>query len=64
MVQSKRFDATESPDTKGAGYTATSINYSTDEADGGSIGFRPGSTYKSFTLIDWLEAGSRARTRS
>jgi membrane peptidoglycan carboxypeptidase len=57
MVQSKRYDDTGGKGTSGAGYTATAVNYNTDEQYGGSIGFQPGSTYKTFTLIDWLEAG-------
>jgi len=57
MVQSKRFDDTGGKDTKGAGYTATSLNFNTDRTYGGSAGFQPGSTYKTFTLIDWLKAG-------
>lgn len=56
MVQSKRYDDTGGKGTGGAGYTATAVNYNTDETYGGSIGFQPGSTYKTFTLIDWLEA--------
>jgi membrane peptidoglycan carboxypeptidase len=55
MVQNKRYDNTDSAATKGAGYTATSVNYNTDTAYGGSAGFQPGSTFKVFTLIDWLE---------
>ena len=57
MVQNKRFDETNGRGTSGAGYTATSLNYSTDYAYGGSRGFQPGSTYKAFTLIDWLKNG-------
>ncbi|MGN8048903.1 transglycosylase domain-containing protein [Curtobacterium sp. 22159] len=37
--------------------TATSLNYATDEAYGGSKGFQVGSTYKMFTLLQWLAAG-------
>ncbi len=57
MVESKRYDDTVSAATKGADYTATSVNYNTDTAYGGSAGFQPGSTFKIFTLIDWLENG-------
>ena len=35
----------------------TSVNYSSDKAYGGSSGFQVGSTYKVFTLADWLIAG-------
>jgi len=37
--------------------TQSSVNYSTDYPYGGSTGFQAGSTYKPFTLIDWLEQG-------
>lgn len=37
--------------------TATSLNYATDESNGGSKGFQVGSTYKMFTLLQWLESG-------
>ena len=57
MVQSKRYDDSGGKGTKGASYTATALNFNTDEAYGGSHGFQPGSTYKTFTLIDWLEHG-------
>ncbi|WP_300265891.1 transglycosylase domain-containing protein [Microbacterium sp.] len=35
----------------------SSIVYASDMAHGGSNGFQVGSTYKLFTLIDWLEQG-------
>jgi len=35
----------------------TSINYNTDKDYGGSSGFQVGSTYKSFTLLEWLKSG-------
>lgn len=35
----------------------TGINYNTDYPDGGSSGFQPGSTYKVFTLAQWLNEG-------
>ena len=58
MVQSKTFDQTDSKATKGAGYTATGLNYNVDHLYGGSqYGFQPGSTYKLFTLLDWLKNG-------
>jgi membrane peptidoglycan carboxypeptidase len=50
MVQSKIYN-----NEPGSKYTA--INYNTDEAYGGSHGFQPGSTYKLFTLVDWLKQG-------
>ncbi|NTW42705.1 MAG: PASTA domain-containing protein, partial [Cellulomonadaceae bacterium] len=36
---------------------ATSVNYNTDKAYGGSGGFAPGSTFKPFTLAQWLKDG-------
>ncbi|OIH97037.1 transglycosylase domain-containing protein [Curtobacterium sp. MCBA15_001] len=52
MAQNKDYDQSlQSPPT------ATSINYSVDKEYGGSIGFQVGSTYKVFTLLDWLKAG-------
>ena len=35
----------------------TSVNYSADKAYGGSSGFQSGSTYKIFTLAEWLTKG-------
>ncbi len=35
----------------------TAVNYSTDRGYGGSSGFQVGSTYKLFTLAQWLKAG-------
>ncbi|WP_260981140.1 transglycosylase domain-containing protein [Curtobacterium pusillum] len=52
MAQNTDYD--RSPD---APATATSLNYATDEANGGSTGFQVGSTYKLFTLLRWLESG-------
>ena len=40
---------------KTPGYTG--LVYGSDRARGGAIGFSAGSTYKLFTLIDWLENG-------
>ncbi|MFJ4296589.1 transglycosylase domain-containing protein [Curtobacterium sp. NPDC089689] len=37
--------------------TSTSINYSVDYKYGNSGGFQTGSTYKLFTLLQWLKAG-------
>ena len=34
----------------------TAVNYNTDKAYGGSSGFQPGSTFKPFTLVAWLQA--------
>ncbi|QTX06156.1 transglycosylase domain-containing protein [Agromyces archimandritae] len=35
----------------------TGVNYATDYAYGGSGGFQPGSTFKVFTLAEWLNEG-------
>lgn len=53
MAQNKDFNA--DPDAPSAGSTA--INYGTDYAYGGSSGFQAGSTYKIFTLAEWLKDG-------
>ncbi len=54
MVQNTNF--TERADQQNEpGYTG--LVYASDRARGGSIGFQVGSTYKLFTLIDWLEKG-------
>jgi membrane peptidoglycan carboxypeptidase len=54
MAQNKTFDATEGA-ASNSGKTA--INFNTDYAHGGSRGFQPGSGWKMFTLINWLEHG-------
>ncbi len=54
MAQNKTFDdAPEAADDP----TKTAINFTSDKAYGGSNGFRAGSTFKLFTLIEWLKAG-------
>jgi membrane peptidoglycan carboxypeptidase len=55
MAQSK--DYTNDPDLAATGANYTSINYSTDKDYGGSGGFQVGSTYKAFTLAQWLKSG-------
>lgn len=58
MQQNKEFDETDaaadSPDK-------TSVNYNTDYQYGGSTGFQVGSTYKIFTLANWLQSGHSLR---
>ncbi|PCN49200.1 hypothetical protein Csp2054_03180 [Curtobacterium sp. 'Ferrero'] len=52
MAQNKDYSqALQSPPT------STGLNYSVDKKYGGGIGFQVGSTYKVFTLLDWLKAG-------
>ncbi|MEV8254501.1 transglycosylase domain-containing protein [Rhodoglobus sp. NPDC076762] len=53
MAENKLFN--ETPD--GGGTESTAVNYNTSYNYGGSSGFQPGSTYKVFTLIEWLKQG-------
>jgi membrane peptidoglycan carboxypeptidase len=50
MVQNKNYDNT-------AGLDNTVVNYNADSAYGSSHGFQPGSTFKLFTLLQWLKTG-------
>ncbi|MCU1525118.1 MAG: hypothetical protein JWO18_2012 [Microbacteriaceae bacterium] len=52
MAQNKDYNNTTEATT-----AQTSVNYSTDQNYGGSSGFPTGSTYKIFTLTDWLQNG-------
>ncbi|MDQ1547030.1 MAG: hypothetical protein QOH69_1934 [Actinomycetota bacterium] len=53
MVENRKFNESTS---KVAGTTA--INYAVDQKNGGSAyGFQAGSTYKPFTLMNWLQHG-------
>jgi membrane peptidoglycan carboxypeptidase len=54
MAQNKTYDNSEAAK---ADPTKTSINYNTDFLNGGSSGFQVGSTYKLFTLLNWLDSG-------
>ncbi len=53
MTENKLFNDS----LEGGGPTNTAVNFNTDREYGGSSGFQPGSTYKVFTLINWLENG-------
>ncbi len=53
MTQNK--DYSQDPAVQATGANYTGINYATDFAEGGSSGFQPGSTYKVFTLAEWLK---------
>ncbi|MEY9954082.1 transglycosylase domain-containing protein [Leifsonia sp. EB34] len=53
MAQNKDFNA----DQDEASPENTAVNYSTDRDYGGSSGFQAGSTYKVFTLAEWLKDG-------
>jgi membrane peptidoglycan carboxypeptidase len=49
MSQNKKYGTAEGD------ATLTEVNFNTDRAYGGSSGFQPGSTYKVFTLLNWLQ---------
>ncbi|MCL3859554.1 penicillin-binding protein [Actinotalea sp. K2] len=53
MAQNRTFNTAPEP---GPGQTA--VNYNTDFKYGGSSGFQPGSTFKPFTLAEWLRQGN------
>lgn len=55
MAQNK--DYSQDPDVIASGAQFSSINYATDYDYGGSGGFQVGSTYKVFTLAEWLKQG-------
>ncbi|MGY4859464.1 transglycosylase domain-containing protein [Cryobacterium sp. AP23] len=53
MAQNKLY--TQEEVAPGPEYTG--VNYNTNFDEGGSTGFQPGSTYKVFTLAEWLSEG-------
>jgi membrane peptidoglycan carboxypeptidase len=55
MAQNKQYS--QDPEVLNSGAQFTSVNYATDQAYGGSNGFQVGSTYKVFTLAEWLKQG-------
>jgi membrane peptidoglycan carboxypeptidase len=55
MAQNKKYS--NDPDVIATSPEYTSVNYSTDYEYGGSSGLQPGSTYKVFTLAEWLNEG-------
>ena len=55
MAQNKIFS--QDPTVLASGPQYSAINFSSSFDYGGSTGFQPGSTYKVFTLIEWLENG-------
>ncbi|HWR84454.1 MAG TPA: transglycosylase domain-containing protein [Rhodoglobus sp.] len=59
MAENKVFD--DDPEQTGVEFSA--VNYNTDFLHGGSSGVQPGSTYKLFTLLTWLEAGKGVEER-
>ncbi|MEL0627524.1 transglycosylase domain-containing protein [Salinibacterium amurskyense] len=59
MAENKLFNDT----LDGGGIESTAVNYNTSYEYGGSSGFQPGSTYKVFTLIEWLIQGKGINER-
>jgi membrane peptidoglycan carboxypeptidase len=55
MTQNK--DYSQDPAVQATGANYSGINYNTDVGEGGSNGFQTGSTYKVFTLAEWLSEG-------
>ncbi|WOQ70242.1 transglycosylase domain-containing protein [Microbacterium limosum] len=55
MVQNRPY--TQDADKAASDPAFTSVNFNTPYINGGSNGFLPGSTYKVFTLLNWLEHG-------
>ena len=55
MAQNKKYSA--DPDVLATSNEYSAVNYSTDYDYGGSSGFQPGSTYKVWTLAEWLNQG-------
>ncbi|TFD15702.1 penicillin-binding protein [Cryobacterium sp. TMT1-21] len=61
MTQNKQYS--QDPAVTETSATYSGINYNTDYNEGGSSGFQPGSTYKVFTLAEWLATGHRLENR-
>ncbi|PPF78347.1 penicillin-binding protein, partial [Subtercola sp. Z020] len=59
MAQNKEYNA----DPGAATPESTAVNYGTAFVDGGSTGFQVGSTYKIFTLAEWLKQGNALNDR-
>lgn len=55
MAQNKKYS--QDPEVLNSSTDYSSVNYSTDQQYGGSGGFQVGSTYKVFTLAEWLKQG-------
>jgi membrane peptidoglycan carboxypeptidase len=53
MTQNKNYNNT----LEGGGNTTTAVNFNADLAHGGSVGFQPGSTYKPYVLLAFLNSG-------
>ena len=52
MAQNRDYSAVQNP-----GPGQTSVNWNTGGNYGGSSGFAPGSSFKPFTLVEWLKTG-------
>jgi membrane peptidoglycan carboxypeptidase len=52
MAQNRDFN-----NTSESGSRETAVNFNTDNAFGSASGFPPGSTFKPFTLLEWLRSG-------
>lgn len=61
MAQNTMFS--EDPDVAKPGTGYSSLVFAADQPHGGSIGFSVGSTFKVFTLLDWLEKGHSIKER-
>ncbi|TFD83888.1 PASTA domain-containing protein [Cryobacterium lactosi] len=61
MAQNKTYS--QDPEVQALGAQYSGINYNTDFNQGGSRGFQPGSTYKVFTLAEWLKEGHALNER-
>ena len=61
MAQNKIYS--QDPNVLAIGPEYESVNYNTDYTQGGSSGFQPGSTYKVFTLAQWLNEGHTLNER-
>ncbi|WP_374007908.1 transglycosylase domain-containing protein [Leifsonia sp. LS-T14] len=55
MAQNKKYS--QDPDVLNTSTDYSSVNLATDQKFGGSGGFQVGSTYKVFTLAEWLKQG-------
>jgi membrane peptidoglycan carboxypeptidase len=61
MTQNKDYSQDQATLASGPNYSA--VNFNTDIDYGGSSGFQPGSTYKVFTLAEWLKEGHSLNER-
>lgn len=62
MAQNKSYS--QDPNVVAGRADYTGINYNTDYDYGGSSGFQPGSSYKVFTLAEWLTEGHGLNERT